>query len=214
MNLGLHPLQMSIYGVVVGRATSFVLRMCPTAGRMCVKNLEFLRYRLPFCNYDYFRFTVATTCFWCSCTSRNVSRTAIGSGDLEKVCVVFGIFQLSFAVLELLLLPGFWRLLSTSVFQYVARRRAFLYCFGRPGNCRLSSCIFSHKVCRSGYNTISGWRRPCWISLYHVGLLTLPIQPGNKVLKHIISCWNPSDNVKYIQKYNSGKTPNHAHVSY
>jgi hypothetical protein len=101
---GLHSLELSTSGIVIGRATLVILHLCPSASIMYVEHLEFFICRLPFWSYYYFWFTAATIYFWCSNTSRDVSHTSSASDDLENVGLAFGILLVPLAVLDLLLL--------------------------------------------------------------------------------------------------------------
>ncbi len=112
----------------------------------------------------------ATIDFWCYDRSRDVGHTTAVSGDLKNVRLEFGIFQLSFTLMEWLLHPvygGFY--LIRGLLQYVSRRRSFFRWFGRLRKYMLSHWNFSPMTCRCGHITTSGRRRPYLISVNHVG---------------------------------------------
>jgi hypothetical protein len=154
-----------------------------------------------------------TMCFWCSNLSRDVGHTTFASGDLKNVCLAVGIFQLSFIVSELLLLPVYGGYYTFPVFQYVARRRPYFHCVGRPRKCRFSIWNFFHITCRSGFLTASGRWRPRVISVNHVGLLTLPILSGDKVQKTHFQLFEYVRHTEIHRKtIYCSKTPSSAHV--
>jgi hypothetical protein len=76
----------------------------------------------------------ATIDFRCSNTSRDIG--------LENVRLTFGIFHLSFTLMELLLLPVCGGYLL-SMFQYVAWRLSYFHCVRRPHKCMLNVWNFS-----------------------------------------------------------------------
>jgi hypothetical protein len=115
---------------------------------------------LKFCTSDgrWPSFT-ATIDLWCCNRPRNVGLTSIVSGDLGDVCLVFGIFQLLFTVLELLLLPLYGGYYLFLVFQYVVRRRSYYGCVRRPQKYMFSIWNFPLTIHPYGIITTSGlWR--------------------------------------------------------
>jgi hypothetical protein len=72
----------------------------------------------------------------------DVGRTLTVSGNLKNACLEFGIFHLSFTVLELLLLPVYGGYYPFPVFQHIARRRSFYGCVGDLENVRSAFGIF------------------------------------------------------------------------
>jgi hypothetical protein len=102
---GLHSLQQSIYGVVIARATSVVLRLCPRPQK---------------CKFS----------IWS--------------------------FQLSFTVLELLLLPVYDSYYLFPLFHYVAQRRSHCLCVRRPQKYMFSIWNFSFIFYCFGVITSSG----------------------------------------------------------
>jgi hypothetical protein len=107
----------------------------------------------------------ATLELWCC----NRSPTSVVLQLCPATLEMFSIWNFSVIIYHfgVITASGLRRLLSISGVPIRRATSVIFHCVGRPRKCRLNIWNFSPITCRSGFNTTSGRRWPCLISVNH-----------------------------------------------